>query len=446
MIKNNLNTKVKGLLPLFFLLAFLACKKESTEIGVGVLGDGSISTADTTFIDVSARSVVDDSSRTDNLSTNILGVINDPILGTSKACLIVQPRLTQFGSNDSIKTIDSVKLVLKYDYRQYVGTTENILRYGDIASTVVLDVYKLNEGLIDTNKYYSNFRPELGDLVGTFTGSFDFTDSTYLEIFLNNSFGQEMLDWNEDVYKDNTSFLESLKGLVIVPRNSPVAGQGAIVAIEAGINSSKLQIFYNDSASKTIPLGSSSRRINYYETIPSANLINQFNSNNTFGTSYTQSLGGAKIKVDVPGLESIIKLGEKAIINQAKITFLLDDNATTTEYRAPIRLWLVVPDTANAKYSMAIVDLFDDLSPPSGWTGLTSYGGDYEGSINGYEFHFNRYLQQLVKEYAETGKHSFNGFYLSVPSDYPVTPYRGVFKTDKNAGDIKVSISYTKLD
>jgi len=245
-----------------------------------------------------------------------------------------------------------------------------------------------------------------------------------------------MLDWNSDIYKDEAKFLKTLKGLVIVPRNNTLSGEGAIVCVEAGLNSSKLQLFYNDSLTKTIPMGSSSRRINYYETQPSVNLTNQFNSTNNFRTTYAQSFGGAKIKVDLVGLDSVIKLGEKVVINEAKITFLLDQISITDEFKAPSRMFLVVPDTLNSKYSMPIIDL----------TTTSNYGGDYNPVIKGYEFHFNRYLQQLVKEYAKTGKNNFNGFYLSIPSDYPVTPYRGVFKTDKDAGDIKVSITFTKLD
>jgi len=348
----------------------------------------------------------------------------------------VQPRLTQFGTDDTPKSIDSVKLILKYDYEQNVLGNNNILKYGDINSVLVMDVYKLNEDLVDTVKYYSTFKPELGDIVGTFTGSFNFSDSTSLEIMLNNSFGQEMLDWNSDIYKDEAKFLKTLKGLVIVPRNNTLSGEGAIVCVEAGVNSSKLQLFYNDSLTKTIPMGSSSRRINYYETQPSVNLTNQFNSTNNFRTTYAQSFGGAKIKVDLVGLDSVIKLGEKVVINEAKITFLLDQISITDEFKAPSRMFLVVPDTLNSKYSMPIIDL----------TTTSNYGGDFNPVIKGYEFHFNRYLQQLVKEYAKTGKNNFNGFYLSIPSDYPVTPYRGVFKTDKDAGDIKVSITFTKLD
>lgn len=435
-IITKLNIKSKGLLPLFFLLVFWGCKKETTDIGVDILGDGNLNSIEVLITDISARSVRDDSSRTDNLSSNTLGVVNDPIFGLSKSCLIVQPRLTQFGTDDTPKSIDSVKLILKYDYEQNVLGNNNILKYGDINSVLVMDVYKLNEDLVDTVKYYSTFKPELGDIVGTFTGSFNFSDSTSLEIMLNNSFGQEMLDWNSDIYKDEAKFLKTLKGLAIVPRNNTVSGEGAIVCVEAGLNSSKLQLFYNDSLTKTIPMGSSSRRINYYETQPSVNLTNQFNSTNNFRTTYAQSFGGAKIKVDLVGLDSVIKLGEKVVINEAKITFLLDQISITDEFKAPSRMFLVVPDTLNSKYSMPIIDL----------TTTSNYGGDFNPVIKGYEFHFNRYLQQLVKEYAKTGKNNFNGFYLSIPSDYPVTPYRGVFKTDKDAGDIKVSITFTKLD
>ena len=436
MIITKLNIKSKGLLPLFFLLVFWGCKKETTDIGVDILGDGNLNSIEVLITDISARSVRDDSSRTDNLSSNTLGVVNDPIFGLSKSCLIVQPRLTQFGTDDTPKSIDSVKLILKYDYEQNVLGNNNILKYGDINSVLVMDVYKLNEDLVDTVKYYSTFKPELGDIVGTFTGSFNFSDSTSLEIMLNNSFGQEMLDWNSDIYKDEAKFLKTLKGLVIVPRNNTLSGEGAIVCVEAGLNSSKLQLFYNDSLTKTIPMGSSSRRINYYETQPSVNLTNQFNSTNNFRTTYAQSFGGAKIKVDLVGLDSVIKLGENVVINEAKITFLLDQISITDEFKAPSRMFLVVPDTLNSKYSMPIIDL----------TTTSNYGGDFNPVIKGYEFHFNRYLQQLVKEYAKTGKNNFNGFYLSIPSDYPVTPYRGVFKTDKDAGDIKVSITFTKLD
>ena len=90
MINTKLNIKSKGLLPLFFLLVFWGCKKETTDIGVDILGDGNLNSVEVVLSYISARSVRDDSSRTDNLTSNSLGVINDPIFGMSKSCLIVQ--------------------------------------------------------------------------------------------------------------------------------------------------------------------------------------------------------------------------------------------------------------------------------------------------------------------------------------------------------------------
>jgi len=89
-----MNYKVKGLLPLFFLLAFWGCKKESTNVGLELIGDGiSKGESDTTFFASKVRTVESDSLPTSRLPSNILGVVQDPVFGLSKASLVVQPRL-----------------------------------------------------------------------------------------------------------------------------------------------------------------------------------------------------------------------------------------------------------------------------------------------------------------------------------------------------------------
>ena len=73
MNKNNFKTKAKGLMPLFFLLIFFgACKKESTQIGVGLSGDLTGSDTTLTYQNIITRTVLDDSLSSDNLATNIL--------------------------------------------------------------------------------------------------------------------------------------------------------------------------------------------------------------------------------------------------------------------------------------------------------------------------------------------------------------------------------------
>jgi hypothetical protein len=268
-----------------------------------------------------------------------------------------------------------------------------------------------------------------------------------LIITLEQSFGQELLELGSGAYSSNDEFRKALKGLVVIPKSLPVSGNGAMVGVETTVSSSGLILHYGDSLTKTYPMSSSSRSINFQETEPSSTLTTQTSGTGDFSITYMQSTDGTKILFDVSELNDIIEMGEEIVINEAKISFIVDQSEVSAEYSAPSRAWLQVPDTTDGKIgprSSAIKDLLDDLVPPSGWIGYTNYGGDYEGG--GYEFHFNRYLQDLVKEYNETGKNSFHGFYLSIPSDYPAVPSRAVINSDVTSRDVKVSVTYTKLN
>lgn len=463
MIKNNFKIKVKGLLPLFFLLAFFGCKKESTEIGVGLRDDlGGINSTSVRYQNVICRTVSDDSFRTDILTANILGLINDPVFGLSKASLIIQPRITETGDDLSGKTIDSIKLFIRYNQIQTVGIDPYLLTYGNVESELEIDVYTLADAVASSDTFYSNYSPVLNTKVGQFSGELRFFDSleTVVEgsivksapqmvITLDNSFGQEIMDFGSDAYNSDSSFVKYLKGLALVPTNV-LSGDGTIIGVVANSSASGLVLYYSDTLTKIIPLGSASKRINYYETGSTAAIDAQKSGSGHFDITYVQSLGGTKIKVDIPELSSIIEMGQDIVINEAEIEFIIDESVVDTAYKVPNRMWIQIPDTVNGvvnSNSIPITDLIDRLIPPNfNWNGYTNYGGDYDDSKKGYSFHFNRYLQELVKEYNETGVNKFNGFYLSIPSDFPVTPSRAVIRTDSMAGDVKVSVTYTKLD
>ena len=463
MKKNKLNFKVKGLLPLFFLLAFFGCKKESTEIGVGLRDDlGGINSTSVEYTGITCRTVDEDTFTTDQLRANILGLINDPIFGSRQANLIVQPRITEIGDSLSGKFIDSVKLFLRYDQIQTVGIDPYLLTYGNLESEMEIEVYTLADELATSDRFYSNFDPVLDTKVGQFSGKVDFFDSLVsvingevvtsapqMVITLDNSFGQQIMDFGSDAFSSDTSFTKYLKGLALVPSNV-LSGEGAIFGIDANTNSSGLILYYSDTLTKAIPLGSSSKSINYYETGSSGVIDAQKTGTGNFNKTYVNSMGGSKVKVDIPELDAIIEMGDDIVINEASIRFLVDQTTVDTGYKVPSRMFIQIPDTVDGTVhtnSIPFTDLFDRLSPPTfDWTGYTNYGGDYDASINGYSFRFNRYLQEIVKEYKETGVNKFNGFYLSVPSDFPVVPSRVVMNTDSTAGDVKVSITYTKLD
>lgn len=455
MNKNNFKIKAKGLIPLFFLLIFFgACKKESTQIGVGLSGDLTGSDTMVTYQNIITRTVLDDSLSSDNLATNILGVINDPIFGYGKASLIVEPLLTEEGGDFTNKEIDSVVLVLNYDIEQVVGFFPKLLRYGDMESELEIEVYQLQDTL-ENKRYTHKFNPTLGAKLGQFTGKFSFDSvsrvvdgesikvAPQMSITLDNSFGTTLFN----NVSSTTAFKNALKGLVLVPKSNPISGEGAIVGIEASNPFSGITVYYDDTLTKVFPLGSSSAKINLFETTPSGAIASQMSGTGHFNTTYAQSLGGTKIKVDIPELNQIIEMGEEIVINEASINFIVDASSVTSNYPVPSRLLLQIPDTTGGVVaggkSIIFIDAFDRLNNPN-FAGLANYGGDY--SEGGYTFRFNRYLQQLVKEYIATGVNNFNGFYLSVPSDFPVTPARTVLNTDNTTGAMKVSITYTKLN
>jgi hypothetical protein len=453
--KNNFKIKAKGLIPLFFLLIFFgACKKESTQIGVGLSGDLTGSDTMVTYQNIITRTVLDDSLSSDNLATNILGVINDPIFGYGKASLVVEPLLTEEGGDFTNKEIDSVVLVLNYDIEQVVGFFPKLLRYGDMESELEIEVYQLQDTL-ENKRYTHKFNPTLGAKLGQFTGKFSFDSvsrvvdgesikvAPQMSITLDNSFGTTLFN----NVSSTTAFKNALKGLVLVPKSNPISGEGAIVGIEASNPFSGITVYYDDTLTKVFPLGSSSAKINLFETTPSGAIASQMSGTGHFNTTYAQSLGGTKIKVDIPELNQIIEMGEEIVINEASINFIVDASSVTSNYPVPSRLLLQIPDTTGGVVaggkSIIFIDAFDRLNNPN-FAGLANYGGDY--SEGGYTFRFNRYLQQLVKEYIATGVNNFNGFYLSVPSDFPVTPARTVLNTDNTTGAMKVSITYTKLN
>ena len=101
------------------------------DVLLAIIGD-----KDEDISEIICRTIEEDSLRTDTLNTNLLGVINDPEFGISRANLIVQPILTDFGDDLSDKLIDSVVLTLKYDKAQILGNVEHLLKYGNLESTM----------------------------------------------------------------------------------------------------------------------------------------------------------------------------------------------------------------------------------------------------------------------------------------------------------------------
>lgn len=431
------------------LLSFSACKNDEINTGLDLLPtNGQLNSIVADTFSIVSYSVKADSVKTDSLTANILGAINDPIFGLSSASLYAQFLLPEINLNyGTSPKLDSCVLVLRY------GSASP---YGNLNSQQKVNFYKINDALKAEDTYYQNTPIALGDKIGSFQGVFSPKDSVLsitkgdsiklppqLRVRLNDNFGNELINAPASVYGSNTSFLNYLKGIAMVPATGSMGtGNGAIVNINLLSVYTELVVYYNDSFKKSFQITGESERVQNY-TFPqrSAGVIDQLNNPGTNrDNSYVQAMSGAKTKILIPHLKNLVHEGRKVIIQEAAITFFPVAGSVTSNYPAPARFFLFQPDSVTGK-NVAIVDLVDYLLPPTGWTGYTNYGGIYDANTGSVTFHFNRHLQHLLDQYLITGQDLNRGFFLTIPSDFPITPGRFYMDNTKT----KVKIIYTKL-
>ncbi len=133
------------LIPLFSILLLQACK-EPDAIGLDVLPD-----ADELHLEYSdsatilSKTVREDSLRTDEISSHLLGSIWDPVLGKHEASVYAQLALEGVPSFGIYNQADSLVLSLIY-----TGS------YGDTTYPQNISVYRITENMYYDSAYYSN--------------------------------------------------------------------------------------------------------------------------------------------------------------------------------------------------------------------------------------------------------------------------------------------------
>jgi hypothetical protein len=284
--------------------------------------------------------------------------------------------------------------------------------------------------------------------VGEYTGKFDLdsakreidgevvTVAPRMTITLNNNFGQEILDFDETILNSNENFVKAMKGLVLIPR-TVISGDGTIIAVETFNTQSSMNLFYSDSLELVIPLGLSSNRVNFFETNHTPAIEEQKTSTGHYSKTYVQSLGGTKIRIEVPQLDSIIELQQDIVINEAKLELAVDTSLSFNgRFDQAPRLLLLTPDTLKPSKSQKLINE----------NSVNFSQAIYNPVTGSYIFHFNRYLQQLQQTHRSTGRNEFYWFYLTVPPDQPTTPHRVIVDSDTSRGFVKLSVKYTKLN
>jgi hypothetical protein len=352
----------------------------------------------------------EDSLRTDEALNLILGGLDDSEFGLNNAGFYTQILLTEnntdLGSN---AVVDSV--VMSYTYSGYYGKLENFTS---------LDILILEEDIYKDSVYYSTSYvipvPAGMSYVESFSVSEDGSGSPSLTIRLSDSFGQEILDLQNEGLKDNETFLENFKGISVV-----ASGQNTLLYLNPSGSNSFLKIYYHndesglDTLSLDFELGGDAARINLFNPKPLSNL------NQEEGKIYIQSMAGYKAKILVNNTDSIKSMLQGKAINKVTISFDVPEGSQS-EYAAHDKLFLVRVN--NEGNNVFLTDYTIE--------GETHFGGRLED--NKYEFNITRYFYQLLNNDAYT-----NDLYL-LPAGAAVNANRTILNKD-----IKLTIHYSEL-
>ncbi len=419
----------------FFLTSFLAISllqscKEPDEIGLDVLPDSDLlGFVFTDSVSVFSRTILEDSLRTDELTTQVLGSIYDPAFGKHSASVFTQALLAGTPSFSGITTADS--LVLSLAYRGF---------YGDTTLSQTINVYRMTEDLFIDSAYYSNrtfsFDPQsIGSITAAprpntrvTVGSDTLTPRLRIRLSQTLADSLMLLD-GSSTFASNDNWKAYFKGLHIAADPAGPGNTGSMSYFDF-FNSSMI-LYYHDTSNavKSYAFSLTGARMSSFSHDYSGSTAGQQLADSTFQDSliFLQSMAGLRAKIDMPFLKHFTDSGS-IVINRAELKITAQPGAPA-EFPLPGQLLILAADSVGS-FTFPL-DYFES-------TGF--FGGQLNTSDNSYTFNLGRHIQNIL-----TGRYSNHGFYLVV-SGSSVQSARAILGSGKNPSyRMKLNLYYTKV-
>ena len=414
--------KLAGLSFLAIAILF-GCKKPDSSVGIGNLPDEdmmSLVTIDTLTLEM--VTVREDSLKTDELSSSVLGRVFHPRIGTVNASFATQLRLDYPNIDFGLNPIaDSIFLKLKYTGDAFGTFTPHQIMVRQLVDTLVLD-----------SAYYSNFDPLTvhGSLVdplqppvsikptGQIITNTD-TISSELIIAMDIEFAQGLLELDPSVYSSNDSWLQHFPGIVV----SSMSGYGAC-GVDISSGSSVMRLHYHNDVDTNFfdyEISPLSARVNMFshEFVPNLEDVNSLNPEEAFipgeDLLYIMSGSGVKIKLDIPYLESLNddSLSSERAVIKAELIVPLDEHYYDARHPAHEQLFVLVEDVEG-----------NFVSTPDQVGGI-GVDGAFDRSAKEYRFNISRTVQHILNRSTGIGYGNFSPD-EDVPPLYIVSSRAGI--------------------
>jgi len=364
---------------LTFLISCLLSCSEPSIIGLEIQPESEkiiINSNSSNLVDFNNES---EESLINNTSLSLLGELEDTYFLKNKASFITQILIAE--SNLTLEenlTVDSV--ILSYNYSDF---------YGDLNDISIIEVRKIDQDIYSDSMYYSNDFSyndfsQLPNIAEDYFISFD-SLNPLVRIKINNDIGQQILALGNTILSNNNDFIDDFKGLFVSAQ-----AQNTIVYLNPLATNSNFSIYYHndlDSANTlSFQLDGNAARTNVFEKVISNDILN--NKENI----YIESMSGYKCKISFTNLDTLQKMLAGKVVNQAIMSFELDNNLMINDIIPHSQLHLARLDSDGN-----IIDLTDYVIE-----GSSFFGGRLENNI--YNFNITRYFHELLSNGSHTNQ------------------------------------------
>ncbi len=421
---------------IIFCTFLLACKKESSVLGLDVQPDEDLlysSFSDSALVEIKTDFDTGLVSSINNLGVYLLGSMQDPVFGRSDASIytnfILKDNITNVNTGSKAQ-MDSVVLTLTYktDF------------YGDTLDPLTVNVYKLHpEVNLNKDSIYSSgshYKYEGQDITesgsgltflprpATFSTVNGVSTRPQLRIKLDKAWFEENLLLKDDVnLKSSAAMQQIFKGLLITTSSTQTfsPGFGSILYFSLYDANTNLTFYYHNftqSNQKLVLLsGAGTGHFNSFTHdygTASLQLQQQIDADTSndylLGQQnvFIQSMAGLGLKVKFPDVTKFCDSGAISVV-RAELVLKVDEdpNWQMEEYQTPLSFGIKAFDANGRRNEIADV-------------GGIWVGGSYNSTTKEYIINMPRHLNQLCNK-----KISNYGFFI-FPSESTSRAFRAV--------------------
>lgn len=422
-------------------LLFASCKKDTSDIGLPLLGDQ----LEGIFTDT--MTVITHTKKNKPLKTGLPAAIlcgnyYDPIFGTTSASFYAELAPQNIGTTvtfGATPVIDSV--VLSLTYKSYYGNPAPLnFKVFQVTDTI-------NKGTLyysTSVKPYNSIFPLANVILEPNTVDSVHADGkTYgpqLRIHLDKTLLSGLVNTSSGIYNSTDAFRAVFPGIYVAAYQTNFSGARAIYSFNQSDPHSKLTVYYHDQAVfPVVPetfdfqMTATTGRFNHfdhdYTSAPNIQTQIADTDINQESVVYAQGLAGLQVKLQFPYLNQLKKDG-KVAINEAEIIVKADPSTMDSYLSAPTSMVLVALDDTDGY-----------LLTPDLQEGGTYAGGTYDATRHEYRFNIARYLQGVL-----TGAITDHGLMI-IPSNGAIFANRVVLGGGavNSPYRMRLKLTYTKL-